>query len=55
VVAMNSDPGGKAVEVHADALELGQQLLESSLVSHAILSFATPALRFRDDGAWLTC
>lgn len=54
VVAMNSDAGGKAVEVHAHALELGEQLFESSLVSHA-MSFATPAPRFRDDGAWLTC
>jgi hypothetical protein len=51
---MNSDAGRKAVEVHAHALELGQQFLESSLVSHASLSFATPAPRSRDDGAWLT-
>jgi len=35
VVAMNSDAGREAVEVHANALELEQEFFESSLVSHA--------------------
>jgi hypothetical protein len=34
VVAMNSNAGWEAVEVDSHTLELGQQLLESSLVSH---------------------
>ena len=35
VLAMDADAGGKAVQVHSHAGELGEQLLESSLVSHA--------------------
>ena len=54
IVPMNSDSGGEAVEVHTDTLELGEQLLEPPLVSHALTPFATPAARSRDDGAWLT-
>src|SRR5690349_19297266 len=54
IVPMNSDSRGKAVEVHTDTLELGEQLLEPPLVSHALSPFATPASRSRDDGAWLT-
>ena len=34
---MNSDAGGKAVEVHSHASELREQLLESPLVSYAIV------------------
>jgi hypothetical protein len=55
---MDADAGGEAVEVDPDALELRQQLLESSLVGHASprrAFAATPTPRFRDDGAWLTC
>jgi len=51
VVAMNSDAGREGVEVDSHTLELGQQLLESSLVSHRFrlsrhrpLAFATTAL-----------
>jgi hypothetical protein len=54
VVAVNAYSGREAVEVHPNASELCQQLFESSLVSHALMPFATPAPRFRDDGAWLT-
>ena len=36
ILAVNSDAGGKAVQVHSHSRELREQLLESSLVSHAI-------------------
>jgi ribonuclease HII len=54
ILALNSDAGGEAVQIHSHPSEFREQLLESSLVSHAIHPLARPCPRFRDDGACLT-
>jgi hypothetical protein len=52
VCALHIDAGRKAVEIDANSFELGQQLVESSLVGHA-LRVRRGSHRSRVNGAWL--